>query len=123
MKKTESNRNATKNAAPQKTDKAVHFANIYRYFFLPVLVLVSLFWRGKTLLCMGTGFIAFALYSLIGYKCRWKHIYLDFQEMQKQRMTPNKIQWNTIQPGKALKFPVLFGILGAVMVIYQLFYM
>lgn len=110
-------------AAPQKTDKAVHFANIYRYFFLPVLVIASLIWRSNTLLCMGIGFVAFALYTLIGYKCQWKHIYLAFQEMQKQKMTPNKIQWNTIEPSKVLKFPVCFGILGVVMVVYQLFYL
>ena len=112
-----------KQTVPQKTDPAVHLANIYRYFYLPVLVLAALFWRGQTLLVMGFGFIAFALYSFIGYKGQWKHIYLAFQEMQKQKMTPNKIQWNTIEPFKALKFPVLFGITGIVMVIYQLFYM
>ena len=110
-------------AAPQKTDPAVHYANIYRYFFLPVLVLAALFWRGQTLLVMGTGFIAFALYTFIGYKCQWKHLYLAFQEMQRSKMTPNHIQWNTIESSKALKFPVLFGITGIVMVVYQLFYM
>jgi len=112
-----------KSANPQKTDKSVHLANIYRYFFLPILVIVALFWRSQTLLCMGIGFIVFAMYTLIGYKCQWKHIYLAFQEMQKQKMTPNKIQWNTIQPGTVLKFPVCFGILGLIMVIYHLFYL
>ena len=52
MSKTKKNQ---KNTAPQKTDPAVHCANIYRYFFLPVLVIVALFWRGQTLLVMGTG--------------------------------------------------------------------
>ena len=107
----------------QKTDKAVYFANIYRYFFLPILVIAALFLRGRTLLVMGTGFLAFSLYTFIGYKCRWNHIYLAFQEMQKQKMTPGNIQWNTVSPAKALKFPVLFGITGAVMIIYQLFYL
>ena len=111
-----------KSTAPQKTDPAVHIANVYRYFFLPVLVLVALFWRGQTLLVMGSGFIAFALYTFIGYKCQWKHIYLAVQELQKQKMTPNHIQWNTIKIGTVLKFPILFGITGIVMVVYQLFY-
>ena len=109
-------------AAPQKTDPAVHYANIYRYFFLPVLVLAALFWRGQTLMVMGCGFIAFALYTFLGYKCQWKHIYLAFQEMQRSKMTPNRIQWNTIKTGTVLKFPILFGITGIVMVVYQLFY-
>lgn len=114
--------NKIKATAPQKTDKTVYFANIYHFFFLPILVLVALFWRGKTLLVMGSGFVVFALYSLIGYKCRWKHIYLAFQEMQKQKMTPKRIDWNTIELSKALKFPIMFGILGAIMIVYQLFY-
>lgn len=122
MKKTE--KPAKKNTpASQKTPRAVHFANLYRYFFLPILVIVSLFLRGNTLLCMGIGFLAFALYSIIGYKCRWDHIYLAFQEMQKQRMTPNNIRWDTVRPFDALTFPVCFGILGLIMVIYQVFYM
>lgn len=113
----------TVKAAPEKAPKEVHFANLYRYFFLPVLVIAALFWRGQTLLVMGTGFLAFALYTFIGYKCRWKHLYLAFQEMQRSKMTPNNIQWNTIKTGTVLKFPILFGITGVVMVVYQLFYL
>ena len=113
----------TVKAAPEKAPKEVHFANLYRYFFLPVLVIVALFWRGQTLLVMGTGFIAFALYTFIGYKCRWKHLYLAFQEMQRSKMTPNNIQWNTIKTGTVLKFPILFGFTGVAMVVYQLFYL
>ena len=120
---TMSKKKNTVKAAPEKTPKEVHFANLYRYFFLPVLVLVALFWRGQTLLVMGFGFIAFALYSFIGYKGQWKHIYLAFQEMQKQKMTPDKIRWNTIEPMKVLKFPILFGITGTIMIIYQVFYL
>ena len=119
---TMSKKNKAPKAAPEKTPKEVHFANIYRYFFLPVLVIVALFWRGQTLLVMGSGFIAFALYTFIGYKCQWKHLYLAFQEMQRSKMTPNHIQWNTIKTGTVLKFPILFGITGVVMVVYQLFY-
>ena len=115
-------KNTAKKTTPQKTDKAVHYANFYRYFFLPVLVIAALFWRGQTLLVMCSGFVAFALYTFLGYKCQWKHIYLAFQEMQKQKMTPNHIQWNTIKTGTVLKFPNLFGITGIVMVVYQLFY-
>ena len=117
-----SKKNKAPKAAPEKTPKEVHFSNIYRYFFLPVLVIVALFWRGQTLLVMGSGFIAFALYTFIGYKCQWKHLYLAFQEMQRSKMTPNHIQWNTIKTGTVLKFPILFGITGVVMVVYQLFY-
>ena len=113
----------TVKAAPEKAPKEVHFANLYRYFFLPVLVIVALFWRGQTLRGMGTGFMACALSTFIGYKCRWKHLYLAFQEMQRSKMTPNNIQWNTIKTGTVLKFPILFGITGVVMVVYQLFYL
>jgi hypothetical protein len=42
--------------------------------------------------------------------------------MQRSKMTPNHIQWNTIKTGTVLKFPILFGITGIVMVVYQLFY-
>ena len=112
----------TVKAAPEKTPKEVHLLNILGKALILILVIVALFWRGQTLLVMGTGFIIFALYTFIGWKCQWKHIYLAFQEMQRSKMTPNHIQWNTIKTGTVLKFPILFGITGVVMVVYQLFY-
>ena len=105
------------------SNKILWMANIHRYLYLPVLVLVSLIWKSNTLLCMGAGFLLFAVYTFIGFKCRWTHIYCSFQSMQKQRMTPGNVNWNTILLSTVYKMPTAFGILGLVMVIYQVFYL
>ena len=61
---------------------------------------------------MGMGLLLFAIYSFVGYKLRWKHIFCSYQNANHQKMTPDCINWNTVKKSDAYGVPAIFAILG-----------
>lgn len=66
----------------------------------------------KSFYIMGTGFILFSIWSLIGYKCKWRHIYCSFQNAYHKKMTPNCVCWDEIKKSDAYVIPLIFLLLG-----------
>ena len=75
-------------------------AYAHRYAF-PVLAILLpvLLARSKTqaLLGMGIGLTFYGVYTLLGYRLRWKHIYCSWQDVAHQKMTPANIQWKNVR--------------------------
>ena len=69
-------------------------------------------WSEQMVYFLSVGSIAFAIWSLIGYKRKWKHIYCSFQNAYHQKMTPNNIQWHKIKKSDAYGVSLIFLILG-----------
>ena len=59
-------------------------------------------------------FIAFAAWSFIGYKRKWKHIYCSYQNAYHKAMTPNAVNWNSIKKTDVYLVPLIFFLLGIV---------
>ena len=70
--------------------------------------------------CLGIGSLLFAAYTLIGYLCRWKHIYCSYQNASHQKMTPNRIDWRTVKKSDAYGIPLFFGAMGILLIILTL---
>ena len=66
---------------------------------------------------MGGLSIAFSIWSFIGYKLKWKHIYCSFQNAYHKKMTPNKIRWDQIRKTDAYGMPMVFLVLGTALLI------
>ena len=102
------------------------FFYIYGYMVLfplilfPILIF-SLFKENVLALLMGIDFILFALHSLVGYVCRWKHIYCSYQHIHRKRMTPNNICWAKMKKSDAYGIPVIFALLGIVLIIFHFY--
>ena len=97
-----------------------------RYLFPVVIVLITLFFDAiygekYAALVMGICCILFALYELIGYIRRWKHIYCSYQNVYRQEMTPHDIRWNKIEKKDAYGIPAIFGIFGIVAIVVFFF--
>lgn len=105
------------------------YALLYRYLFLLAIIIVpsciaKLFYentRYGVSLWVGIMCILYATYSLIGYLCKWKHIFCAFQNAYHQKMTPNHINWNKIKKRDAYGIPAIFFSLGIMLVIATLF--
>ena len=94
------------------------FAYIHRWGYPILMLLLPLTYRGKYLLLIW-GVVAFlyALHSLIGYICRWRHIYCSYQIMHREQMTPQDIRWQKVKRGEIYATSVIFGVLGIGMVV------
>ena len=85
-------------------------AYLDRYVY-PVLILLAgllaeLFRDRNTMLCvLALGILLDGIYNLVGYLCRWKHIYLCYQSMSHTKMTPTRIEWERLAKKDAYGVP------------------
>ncbi len=115
-----------KNATRKRRIIILALFYIYGYMVLFPLILFPIliffiFKENVFLLLLGIDFILFALHSLIGYVCRWKHIYCSYQHIHRKRMTPNNICWAKMKKSDAYGIPVIFALLGIVLIIFHFY--
>ena len=95
-------------------------ALFHRYFY-HLISLVLLFRAAKSkhqfMLLMGVYLLLFAFYSFIGYVFRWKHIFCSYQNANHVRMTPSRINWDTIDKKDCIGVPIIFAVLGTAAVV------
>ncbi len=95
-------------------------AYLHRYAY-PVLILTLPAClgdsKGEYSLWLGVGCLALAVYDLVGYKLRWRHIYCSRQDANHQRMTPNRTIWSEMKAADIYGIPLLLGALGIAMVV------
>lgn len=98
----------------------IALAYFHRYGWIAVMLGCIIIWPTLTphILCIGC--IIFSIWSFIGYKYKWKHIYCSHQNASRQRMTPNAIYWDKIEKGEAYGIPAVilaFGLMWLVMIL------
>ncbi len=97
----------------RKEDFIVPLAYFHRYGFLVPLAFGALLFP-KKLFVIAIGFLIYATWTFIGYKCRWKHIFCSYQNAYHARMTPKDINWDWISKSDAYGVPIIFWVIGIV---------
>ncbi len=101
-------------------------AYLDRYVY-PLLILVAglvaeLFRDRNTMLfVLALGILLDGIYNLVGYLCRWKHIYLCYQSMSHTKMTPTRIEWDRMAKKDVYGVPVVMIIMGIVGILVSIF--
>ena len=92
---------------------------LYPIFALALpLTLILMGWiKELGFLLIGINLLLLAIYDIIGYLCKWKHLYCSFQNAYHQKMTPNSIQWNKIKKSDAYGVPLVFFIIGLALLV------
>ena len=102
--------------------KIIVLAYLHRYgWSLPILVgsfLPSAIQRWAYMFV----FLGYAIWSYVGYKCKWTHIYCSYQNTTNQKMTPNFVCWDNVKTSVAYGLPVLYLILALVCVFLEVAY-
>ena len=92
-------------------------AYLHRYGWITAMLVCIAIWLEQMMYILSAGCIVFSMWSFIGYKCKWKHIYCSFQDAYHQEMTPKNIHWYKVKKRDAYGIPLIFFILGLVLLI------
>lgn len=101
-------------------NKVVALAYFHRYGWIVVMMGCVVLWPGQKLTCVGLYMIAYAIWSFIGYRRRWKHIYCSYQNAYHQKMTPGDVRWQTIRKSDAYGVPLICLVVGVLALVAPL---
>ena len=87
-----------------KEKRIIALAYFHRYGWIAIMTGLILLIPQYALLIVSLCFIAISLWSLIGYKLKWKHIYCSHQNAHRKDMTPHHISWTHINFGRDIAF-------------------
>lgn len=89
----------------------IALAYFHRYGWIAVMFALVLVFR-ETLYVFAVSTIVYAVWTFIGYKLRWRHIFCSYQNAYHIKMTPERIDWDMIEKHDAYGVPVLFLLMG-----------
>ena len=101
-----------KNTLPDKTYAGIiALAYFHRYGWMAVMFALVLILR-ETFYVFAASMIGYAVWTFVGYKCRWRHIFCSYQNAGHRKMTPERIDWDSMKKYDAYGLPVVFLVLG-----------
>ena len=102
----------------KKENSIIALAYLHRYGWIAILFGCIAIFPKAVFLIFGIGFIAYAIWSFVGYKLKWEHIFCSYQNAYHLKMTPNNIRWGWIDKSDAYGVPIIFFIIGAAALLY-----
>lgn len=93
-------------------NKVIALAYLHRYGWIALTLGVLIIWPEYMFYFFSIDYIAFSIWSLVGYRHKWRHIYCSYQNANRQTMTPHSIHWNQMKKSDAYGVPLIFLILG-----------
>lgn len=100
-------------------DRIVALAFMHRYGWIAGMLWSCMVRKEYTPFLMGGFFILYAIWSVLGYRWKWKHVYCSWQSSSHEPITPYCIIWERMSLSEAYGTPILFFILGlSLIVIY-----
>ena len=98
----------------------VALAYFYRYGWIVIMTGLIFLIPQYTLLIVSLCFIATSLWSLIGYKLKWKHIYCSWQNAHRKDMTPHNICWTCVKKSEAYGVPLISLVMGVALFVVMM---
>ena len=94
--------------------RIVALAYFHRYGWIAVMWGVAFLFRKGFFFVFAFECIAYAVWTLIGYKRRWRHILCSFQNAYHERMSPYSASWGRIKKSDIYGTFAIFLVLGLV---------
>lgn len=102
--------------------RIIILAYFHRYGWLIVMMGGIALWPVYMLYIISISMFAFSIWSFVGYKCKWRHIYCSYQNAYRKEMTPHSIRWHQIKKSDAYGIPLMFFIMGFAMLCIAILY-
>ncbi len=105
-----------------KTTKRIKaLAYLHRYFPLLVVILVLIPMPPSVLFCLlGVMFFVLGVWTFVGYKLRWKHIFCSFQDTHRKSMTPESIRWGWVEKREAYGMSIIEVVMGIALIVFAI---
>ena len=105
----------------KKHKLVIALAYFHRYGFFVIALALVLIFHSVYFYVLSSALIAYSVWSFIGYKFRWSHIFCSYQNAYHSRMTPDKIDWKIVKKSDAYGVPIIFFILGILLLLVSIF--
>lgn len=90
----------------------IALAYFHRYGWIAAIICCVAIFPERLAWIISIGAIAFSIWSLVGYRLKWRHIYCSYQNAYHQKMTPFSVRWHQIKKADAYGVPLIFLLLG-----------
>ncbi len=100
--------------------RVIMLAYFHRYGWIAIMTGLFFILPKYALLIVSLCFIITSLWSLVGYKLKWRHIYCSFQNAHRKDMTPHHICWSHIKKSEAYGEPLIFFVLGVTLFVVMM---
>lgn len=100
------------NKTGRTENMVVALAYFHRYGWIAAMMVCVAVWLEEMIYILAAGFLGFSVWSFLGYRRKWKHIYCSFQNACHQKMTPDNVQWHKVKKSDAYGTPLVFLVLG-----------
>lgn len=97
----------------RKNTMVIVLAYLHRYGWIAIMCVFLAVSRADTYLpYMGVFSLVYSVWSFVGYRWKWEHIYCSYQNAYHEKMTPNSIHWDRIKISDAYGIPLISFLLG-----------
>lgn len=123
MKKIKRKTNKKKKYSSSKrrnSDSVIALAYFHRYGWIVVMLVLRFLFSDERYYVLFVSVIIYAIWTFLGYKLKWKHIFCSYQNAYRVKMTPNAINWNWVDKKDAYGVPLFFllaGVAGLILAI------
>ena len=100
--------------------RVIALAYFHRYGWWVVMAGLVLIMPERILYILGACSVLFSIWSLIGYKLKWKHIYCSFQNAHRKTMTPHNVRWGQMKKSYGYTIPLVFLVCGLIILFLAL---
>lgn len=98
-------------------NQIIALAYFHRYGWIVTMLIIIAIWPEHMLRILAVGFIIFSIWTLIGYRRKWRHICCSYQNAYRQKMTPHSVRWHQIKKNDVYVVSLLFGLMGLLLLV------
>ena len=106
--------------------KIIALAYFHRYGWYALMLGCVAIWPMYIMHIMGGCSMFWAIWTLVGYICEWKHIYCSWQNSHRESMTPHTVRWGHFKKSEVYFVSYFFFFMGIMVlgvgIIYSLGY-
>ena len=95
----------------------IALAYFHRYGWMFTMLIIIAIWPEHMLHILSAGCISFSIWTLIGYRRKWRHICCSYQNAYRQKMTPHAVRWHQIKKRDVYVVSLLFGFMGLLLLV------